>query len=118
MRVSCAFFLCPAQPGHLGDGRLVERMRGVLLAFNEVQQFGAVYPVVSPVFLESANMDFEKVCSDARFGSYEQDAVEVAYYSGELDQTEQIHVASKGAFKGTISSIPLPTENTGAVKEH
>ncbi|MEP3334049.1 helix-turn-helix transcriptional regulator [Sedimentitalea sp.] len=104
--------------GHLNDGQLVARMRGVLLAFNEVQQFGAVYPVVSPVFLESANMGFDKACGDALLGSYDQDAPEVAYFAGELDRTEQIHVASKGVFKGTIPGIPLPTGETGASKKH
>lgn len=104
--------------GHLDDGRLVARMRGVLLAFNEVQQFGAVYPVVSPIFLESANMGFEKACADALLGSYDHDALEVAYFAGELDRTEQIHVASKGAFKGTKPDIPLTTDETGASKEH
>ena len=101
---------------HLSDGRLVSRMRGVLLAFNEVQQFGATYPVASPVFLESADMSFDKARADSRLGSYDQDALEVAYYAEELDRTEQIHVASKGKFKGTIPGIPLPTPELAAKK--
>lgn len=104
--------------GHLKDGRLVARMRGVLLAFNEVRQFGAVYPVSSPVFVESANMGFDKACAHALLGSYRQDALEVAYFADELDRTEQIHIASKGAFKGTIPGVPLPAVKTGASKEH
>ena len=103
---------------HLKDGRLVARMRGVLLAFNEVQQFGAVYPVSSPVFLESANMGFDKACVDPLLGSYKQDALEVAYFADELDRTEQIHIASKGSFKGTIPGTALPTVETGTSKGH
>lgn len=88
--------------GHFDDGTLASRMRGVLLAFNEVRQFGAVYPVVSPVFLESSSLSFEKACSDSLIGSFAQDAVEIAHFADELDCSEQIHVACKGVFKGTV----------------
>ena len=103
---------------HLDDGRLVARMRGVLLAINEERKFGAVYPVVSPVFLESANMDFEKACADALLGSFDQDALEVAYFADQLDRTEQIHVASKGAFKGTLPGLSRKSDDAGKSTEH